>query len=228
MRRLLLSISILVTLSGCGSYFTNMGHNAANGALDAVTSDDAKKKLAGLTTDATKAARDEALGPDTDAKLQKLITDAGLTTRQQLEQLITDALQERIRKTVRIAVDEVGSPMTLKEADALREELLGAPLQKDINDLIDAAAPHLAAAVQQSVQSSLQPIKTEESAIKTAADAEAAKWKPIAIGFAVGSGFLLVCLILAVILIRGHRKMIDKHQEIIASLIAQRKSPSAT
>lgn len=215
MRRVLLSI--LITLCcGCGSYFTNMGHNAANGALDAVTSDDAKKKLAGLTTEATKAARDEALGPDTDAKLQKLITDAGVTTRAQLEQLITDALQERIRKTVRIAVDEVGSPKTLSDADTLRERLVGAPLQKDLNDLIDAAAPHLAAAVQQSVQSSLQPIKAEESSIKTAADAEAAKWKPIAIGFAVGSGFLVVCLVFAYLLLRHHRQVIE-------TLVAARK-----
>ena len=185
-----------------------MGQNAATGAVNGVTSDDSKKKLDTLVTDATKAARDEALGPDTDAKLQKLVTDTGATTKTQLEAL-TLVLQQRLRQTVRLSLDELGSPKTLQDADKLREELVGGPLQQDLNNLIDAAAPHLAAAVQQSVQSSLTPIKTAESTLKTDADAEAAKWKPIAIAFAIGCALLVVVLVFAYLLLRHHRQVID-------------------
>src|SRR5580692_3133834 len=87
-------------LCGCGSYFTGMGQNAATGAVTGVTTDDAKKKLADLVTESTKAARDEALGATTDADLKKLIADldpefqrvitnAGVTTRAQVTALIT-------------------------------------------------------------------------------------------------------------------------------------------
>lgn len=215
------SLAIALTCCGCGSYFKGVGQNAATGAVDGITTDDSKKKLTGLVTDATKAARDEALSPETDQKVQKLITDSGATARAQLETLTT-SLQTRLRQTVRLSLDELGSPKTLKDADALREELVGPPLQKDVNDLIDAAAPHLASAVQQAVQSSLAPLKTEEATLKADADQEASKWKPIAIGFGVGTGILLVCLVFAAFLLRHHRRLIDSHQRLIETLIRQR------
>ena len=215
---------LALEVCGCGSYFTSVGHNAATGALDAVTSDDAKKKLAGLTTDATKAAREEALGSTTDAELQKLVSDTGASARAQLNDLITDALREKIRQTIRMAIDEALGKYTLKEADAFREELVGLPLQRDLDALIDAAAPHLASATKQAVDQALRgAVQTTVTPLKADVDAEAAKWRPVAIGFAIGCGCLVVCLIFAVILIRGHKRLLDAHQRVIDALLAHTK-----
>jgi hypothetical protein len=226
MKHLLLLVVILFGC-GCGSYFTGIGQNAAAGAVNGATSNDATNKLSGLTTAATKAARDEALGPTTDAdlkkliadldpELQKVITDTGTTTRAQLNTLITQALQEKVQKALRLSIDEALGAKTMTEANALREELVGPPLQKDLDAIIDSVAPHLAQAVQQAVQSSLAPLQTDVTSIKSQADLEAAKWKPIAIGFGVGTGILLICLVLAVYVVRSH------HQ-VIQTLVRERK-----
>jgi F0F1-type ATP synthase membrane subunit c/vacuolar-type H+-ATPase subunit K len=220
--KFIVALLVVLLCTGCASYFTGMGQNAATGAVNGITSDDSKKKLDGLASAATKAARDEALGPTTDADGQKLITDWGAALRGQLNTLITKELQDKLRETIRQAIDEALGKRTLKDVDALREELVGPPFQKDLDDAIDSAKPHLSSAVQDALQTSLGTIKVDLSNVQTQADQEAAKWKPIAIGFAIGTGFLLLCLIFAVILIRGHRKMIDKHQEIIASLVRER------
>ncbi len=90
----------------------------------------------------------------------------------------------------------------------LREELAGPGLQKDVDDLIDSAEPHLNQAVQQAVQAALQPVKVEVSNLQTQASAEATTWKPIAIGFGIGAAILLICLILAVVLVRNHTNTI--------------------
>jgi hypothetical protein len=203
---------LILACCGCGSYFTGVGQSVGAGIVSGATSDDAKKKLSGLTADAVKAARDEALGPktdaelrkliaDTDVELQKLVADTGAATRAQVNEVLTRTLQERLRQTIRLTIDEAFGPTTLREAGVLREELVGPPLQRDVDALIDAAAPHLAKAVQQAVQVSITPLKTS-------ADEEAAKWKPIAIAFAVGTGFLLICFAFGVYVIQGHRKVI--------------------
>ena len=209
-----LVLLLALGLCGCGStYFTGLGHDAAQGALNAVTSDAAKKQLSGLSTAATKAARDEALGPTTDAELQKLVLSTGKTTRAQVDELvaglITEALQAKLKQTVRQAIDEAFGKTTLKEAAALREELVGTPLQQDLDHLIDAAAPRLAKAVQQAVQASVAPLTKDANQLKTEADQEAAKWRPVAIGFAVGAGILLICLIFSAFVILNHRRVIE-------------------
>lgn len=226
---------------GCGAYFTGAGHDAAQGAVNAVTSDDSKKKLMALETNAiatatddenkkrltalvtalTKAAREDALGPETSAAIQKLVKETGITTRAELDQIITAKLQDKLRETVRKILDEALGPATVKETGVLREELLGKPAQDDVNALIDAAAPHLAAATQQAVQAALVPVKSETDSLRTAADSEAAKWKPIAIGFGVGGGCLLLCVVVLTIALRSHRKVIESHQKVIETLAAR-------
>jgi hypothetical protein len=225
--RLCFAALIVIACCGCGAFFTGMGHDAATGAVNAVTSDDSKKKLSDLTTEATKAARDEALGQTTDDDIQKLIKNAGITTRAELEALITATFQARLRQTIRLAVDEMLGTKTLADADALREELLGKPFQDDLNAALDAAGPHLATAAQKAVQASLVPINTETNTLKTTADAEAAKWKPIAIGFGIGGACLLACLVVLLIVLRSHRKIIESHQKVIESL-ARRGAPQET
>ncbi len=220
MRFWILLVAILCC--GCGGYFQGIGHDMAVGAVNQITTDDSKKALAGIATEATKAARDEALGPTTDADIQKLIKDTGATTRSELEMIIVDVLKARLKEALRAAIDEALGKKTLSEADTLREELVGKPAQDDVNALIDAASPHLAAAAQQAVQAALQPIKSESDNLKIQADAEAAKWKPIAIGFGVGGACLLICLVVLVLALRSHRQVIEGHQRVIASLIKQR------
>ncbi len=206
----LIVLLLALEVCGCGSYFTGVGHDAASGALSAVTSDDTKKKLVSLTTEAVKGARDEALGPTTDAELQKLVNDTAATTRAQLNEMITVTLQERVRQTIRLAIDEALGKYTLKEADTLREELFGVPLQHDLDQLIDAAAPHLTQAVQGAVQQAVQTaIQTSVTPLKTDVDQEAAKWRPIAIGFAVGTCLLVICLIFVAFALVSHRKVIE-------------------
>lgn len=187
---------LLVALEalGCGSYFTTVGHDAASGALSAITSDAAKKQLSGLTAVATKSAREEALGATTDAELQKLVKDTAATTRSELNDMITTTLQDRVRQTIRIAIDEALGKLTLKEADSLREQLFGVPLQHDLDALIDAAAPHLAKATQDAVQQALQTVvQTTITPLKADVDQEEAKWRPIAIGVGVGALLLVLC-----------------------------------
>lgn len=218
-----MALRVLVFLAvlscGCGSYFTEAGHDAATGAVGGVTSPDATKRLSDLTAAATKSARDELLGPNTDAELrallerldpeiQKLLRDTAATAREQLNTLITQELEARVRQLLRSSIDEALDAKTLGEANALREELVGTPLQKDLDALIDAAAPHLSAALAQAVQTSLAPLQSDLGKIKVDADTAAQKWKPIAIGFAVGTGILLICLVLAVLVIRSHHRMI--------------------
>lgn len=195
-----------------------MGHAAAVGAVDGVSLPDSKTRLAGVVTDATKAARDEAFGPTTETDIRNIVQDFGVTARGELESLITLRVQERLQQTVRLTLDEALGPTTLAEADALRERLLGQPLQNDLSAAIDGAAPHLSAVV----QASLGPLGKEVVTLKTDADSEAAKWKPIAIGFGIGSVGLLVCGVFLILALRSHRKVIESHQKVI-ELLAQQK-----
>jgi hypothetical protein len=212
--------ALLLACCGCGPFFTEAGHNATLGAVSAATAPDTKKKLDGLLTGTVKTARDEALGPTTDADLnkllksagvttraevQQLLKEAGVTTRAELEALITSALQAKIRQTARLTVDEMFGPPTLKEVDALREHLVGQAFRDDLDRALDEAGPHLAQAVKQG----LVPITTDVGTLKTDVDTEAAKWKPIAIGFGVVGGCLVVCLVCLGLTLRSHRKLIE-------------------
>jgi len=210
-------VALALLCCGCGSLFNGVGQNTAAGAITAATDADSQKKIDNVVTEATKAARDEALGPNTDAALQKLIadtdvklqaivTETGKSAQGQLDGM-TASLQQRVQKTIRLTIDEALGATTIAEADALREELVGTPLQKDVDALIDSAAPHINQVVQQAVQ---QAVQTSIAPIKTTADAEAAKWEPIAIGFAVGAALLIVCCVILVHVLRAHRQVIDK------------------
>jgi hypothetical protein len=226
MKAVILALSLLSC--GCGTLLAGAGQSTATGAVNGITSDASKQKIDSLVTDATKAARDEALGPntnaqlqtlvsnsdtalqklltDTDARVQAMITNAGVNARGQLDTAISNKVQERLQQTIRLTIDEALGSATLQEADALREELVGAPLQKDVDALIDSAAPHLNQVVQQAVT---QAVQSSITPIKTTADAEAAKWEPIAIGFAVGTALLILCIVILVHVLRSHKQVID-------------------
>ena len=208
--RKILVVVFLVLSTGCGAYFTNAGKNAGTGLAQGLESDESKKKLSDMATEATKASRDELLGQTTDDDIKKLIKDAGDQTRAELDTLITATLQNKLRETIRMAVNEFFSGHTMGEVDDLREHVVGPPLQKDIDDLIDHAMPHLTTALTKAVQDSLQPIKVETSSLKSQADEEAQKWKPIAIGFGIGAVALLIAVLFMGHTLRHHRRLIEK------------------
>jgi hypothetical protein len=194
--------AFILVAPGCASYYTTAGHGAATGAVGALTSDDSKAKLGGLAVSVVGAMRDEALGPTTASKLDALVTDTGAAMRTEVAGLITPALQSKLQETVRLTMDEALNGRTLKEVDALREELIGPPLQADVDALIASAAPKLAGAVTDAVQASLAPLQTDVSK-------DAATWKPIATWLAIGSVVLLGCLIAAGVVLHGHRRDIN-------------------
>jgi hypothetical protein len=199
----LLSICALTLSCGCGSYFTEAGHDLTVGAMQEATSDASKKKLTELATSAVQGARNEALGSTTQADIDKLVVSIGDSVRAQLNTLITAQLQAELRQLVVVIVNDLLGANTLHKADELREELVGAPLQKDIDALIAIEVPKITIAIEHSIQTPLAPI------VNTV-DQEAAKWKPIAVGFAVGSGCLLLCLVFALLIIRSHHNTIVK------------------
>jgi len=157
---------------------------------------------------AASAARDEVLGFETDEDVARLVAVAGVSARAEVDDLVTQDLRPRLRQTIRLVIDEALGGATLREVAALREELAGPPLRQDVGALIDAMGPHLTQVAQAAVAGALGPVQTDVTQAKVAADAEAAKWKPIAIGLAVGAALLLACLALAVRLIGHHTRTI--------------------
>lgn len=206
MRALLLAL--LVSLCGCGSYFTEMGHNVAAGAVEGTTTDDARKRISQLTSDAVKAGRDQALGPETQAEVQALTKTITDEVRAQLV-LVIQELRPQLLAMVREMVDAALGPATVAQAAAIRETLVGPALQKDVDALIDAEVPRLTQALQQSIQITVKPI--EQDVTK-----EAAEWKPVAMWVAVGAALLVVALVLGLLLqARSHRKTVEALTAII-------------
>lgn len=198
----------LPILLGCGGSFNSWGHEAAAGALDGLTSPDAGAALATVGAEvakaATSAARDEALGPTTSVDIDRLVTGAGASVRAQMDDLVATDLRPRLKQTIRLVIDEALGDATQRELDALRERLVGGPLQQDI----DALAPHLAQVVQASVAGAMASVQADVARDKAAADAEAAKWRPIVVGLAVGALALLACLGFAAYVIRRRTRTI--------------------
>jgi hypothetical protein len=193
-------IPLLLLMSGCGATFSNIGKDTTHGVISVATDEESKKKIDSLLTDAVKSARDEALGATTQKELDAIVTNLKVQIKIAIQEALSDPAT--LRSIDQAREELVGAPIRA-DGDALREELFGAPLQQDLNNLIDGASPHLI----QAIQGSVATIKIDASGLKTQADNEAAKWKPIAIGFAVGSGFLLVSLVVACFLLHYHMKM---------------------
>ena len=208
---------LVACLAGC-SPFTEWGHQAAAGAVDEITSADTTKRISALAAEAAKSASDSAreslLAEATDLAVARIVASAGAATDAQVT-----LLGAHVRTMLRASIDEALGGKTKAGVAALREQLAGAPLRADVDALIDAAAPHLAQAVQQAVAGALVAVQADLAKAKAEGDSEAAKWRPIAIAFAIGAGFLLVGLVLAVFLIRGH-------QRTIAALVGARPPPN--
>jgi hypothetical protein len=199
--------AVLLACAACVD-FSGIGHRTAAGAVDEVTTDASADRLAELAAKVSAAAAAGALGDASDLAVDRLVAAAGESARREIDAMITVRLQAKLRETVRLSLDEALGRATQREVDAIREELVGPPLRADLDALIDAAAPHLADALQKAVSASITPVEAQVAQAKTEADQEAAKWRPIAIAFACGAGLLIVCLVLAVVLIRGHVKTI--------------------
>ena len=194
----------LLSLTGCSSYYTTSGHAVAAGALADLTSPAADAKYAeaaAITTRAAAvAARTELLGPETNAASAALVKNMGDAARTEISSIV-QAAGDSARTQLRLTMNETLGAATLQEIAALREQLVGAPFQSNLNGAIDSAAPHLAAAVSQALAKITLPVQA-------AADAEASKWRPIATAFAVGCGLLLICLGFTGWLVREHQKTI--------------------
>lgn len=212
-------LCLLAECQGCAPLLSGASHDATSGVVSDLTSPATEKRLGVLAATATSAARDEALGPKTqaeasalvaalDPEVQKLVAHTGAGARAQVDALVAGLVETRVRQAVRIAIDEALSPATELEADDLREQLLGAPLQKDVNAAIDSASPHLASAVAAAVKAGLAPVNADASR-------QEAKWEPIAVGLGVGVGLFFVCLLLAA-------WVIHTHHGVIAALMKER------
>lgn len=229
MNRRLAILAVALLPTGCASYYAASTHAAAQGALDTLTGPAANVRYAAtvatVVQTAGAAARTELERPETIAALTALVTGegaalrtavastvqtAGAAARAELDRTLL-AEQGQLRQTVRLVIDEALGAKTQQEIAALREELAGAPLQHDLGAAIDSAAPHPTAAVTAAVGKVVLPVQA-------AADAEAARWRPIAVWFAVGCALLLFCLVLAAWIIR-------EHQRTIRTLVEQRPPP---
>jgi hypothetical protein len=207
----LIRVALLLSLTGCSSYYAASGRSAAQGALDDLTGPDAGARYAAVATEATRAARDELLGPVTRADATALVHAAGQQAQVEVSGVVgaageaaalhLAAITRAESRELRLTIDEALGGATLRDVAALREDLAGAPLRADVDALVDSAAPHLAAAITTVLSKVVVPVQA-------AADAEAGKWRPIAVAFAVGCGLLLLCLGFAGWLIRGHQATI--------------------
>jgi hypothetical protein len=204
---------------GCGTYYTASARDAAQGALDTLAGPAADARYAQAATTVVQtagaAARTEILGPATATVLTALTTGEGTVLRAEVastvqtagtaaraeiaQTLAVEAVQ--LRTALRLVLDEALGPATQREVAALRETLAGAPLQHDLDTVIDSATPHLTAAVTAAVGGVVLPVQA-------AADAEATHWRPIAIAFAIGCALLLLCLGFAAWIIREHQRTI--------------------
>jgi hypothetical protein len=197
---------------GCAGALTNLGHDVSQGAFNTITSDAGASELSGLTKDIVASARDEALGPETNKQMQLLLSDANKTIEAELTKLL-EMVRQQLRLVIREAIDEALGEKTIQEIGAMREQLAGAPLREDLRLAIEGITPELDQAFVSAVNASVSPIKTQAELLKEQADAEAVKWKPIALGFVIGSAFLLIGLILGLVLFvlheRSHRKIIE-------------------
>ena len=222
-----LALALLPT--GCGTYYTASARDAAQGALDTLAGPAADARYAQTATAvvqaAGSAARTELLGPATGAALTALTTGEGTALRAEVTHTVqaagtaaraelartfaTEAVQ--LRTALRLVLDEALGPATQREVATLRETLAGAPLQHDLDAVIDSATPHLTAAVTAAVGGVVLPVQA-------AADAEATRWRPIAVAFAVGCALLLLCLGFAAWIIR-------EHQRTIRTMVGQRPPP---
>lgn len=199
--------------AGCTGYYADSGRAAAAGALADLTSPAAEAKYAAIAAGAAKsaagAAREELLGAETADAAAALVRATGAALRLEVAgvaETAGDGVRSELgrvdlRPIVRLTIDEALGERTLLDVDALRERLVGAPLRADLSAAIDSAAPHLAAAVAAAAGKVVLPVQA-------AATEEAARWKPIAVGFAVGCGLLLACLVFAGWLVREHQQTI--------------------
>jgi hypothetical protein len=204
MRRTL-NICILLLMTGCAGPLTNLGKDVATGITNSITSDAGSTELSTLTTELVASARNEALGPETKAQIQVLLAGAGDTANAEIQAILAP-LKGQLQAIIRGAIDEALDEKTMEEVGALREQIVGAPLRNDLQLAVNGLTPQIDQAVQSAINASVAPLKAT-------ADAEATKWKPIALGFAIGSGFLFIGLILGLIMFiiheRSHAKVIE-------------------
>lgn len=191
MRSLIWILLLGAALFGCAGYAQQVSRQAAEGVVQGATTGQAAIDVAALSRSVVASARDEALGPATEALLAKLVRDLGEEVRRQVATIIT-------RELVRALVDEALGQQTRAEVAAIRETMFGAPLQQDVDALVADAVPKIVQAASVQLQSTIGPIEAK-------ADQEAAKWRPVAIGFAAGSMLLLAGL---AILLHHHRRLL--------------------
>lgn len=189
-----LLLLVLLSLCACSPSVSKLAQSATNGAVSSVTSPESQVKIDKLLTSAVAAARDEALSPVTSDRLKQIV-----------DLLLAD-IHKQIVALVRDAIDEATGPVSEAAIADLREQLVGAPLRKQVDDMIDQAGPHIATAI----QLSLQPIKAD-------ADAEASKWKMVAIVSGCSGIVLIFALAMTVHVLRTHKKLVqrlmEKHEE---------------
>jgi hypothetical protein len=197
--------ALAATLTACGGAYQQVGAKITRGATSVLDDPVERKKIDDAGAEAAKAAAGGAadvLQERLPPIIESTLTLAGQTTRTQVGYLAGD-----LRSHVRLlgsSLDEVlVSPEMLAAIDALRERLVGQPLRDDGDKLAASLGASVGASMGQAFNKAI-------ATVRPSIDAEASKWKPIAIGFGVGAGALLLMVIILVWTVRGHRQIIER------------------
>ena len=107
------------------------------------------------------------------------------------------AVQAVTAPSAQQALEGLASGAASAAASSAREQVLGPVARRELDKMIDEAAPHLAAAV----QGAIAPVIAK-------ADAEEKTWRNVALGLGAGALAILLVLWFAVAELRAHRRQI--------------------
>lgn len=209
MRKVLCAI-LAVACVACGGAYQQAGSNVATGAINATDTPVEQKKIDDISANASKAATQAAISTALSPDNRKAMTDAlSLTLSSSITSAAPalDGLRSHVRLIVKGALDEALTGPALQEAivyvDTLREHLVGQPFRDASDAWVADLGPKLGTSMGQA-------FKRAAGQVTPTLDAEAAKWKPIAIGFGAGAGALLLTVIVLTWALHGHRKVIEQ------------------
>jgi len=201
-------------------------HDAVTGARDALAESETEKALLKLEKGLIDSAREGAIGPETQAKLQQLLdasfatlrTNAvetresllgkglsqdidrlrenalGSKTTAKVHELKAELLGEDTNARVKALVDSALSNETL---DRVRERLVGAPLDKSLNELLT----HAAATLKVELPGILSPLGDQ---LKTAEN----RVFGLLVALAIVVGLVVTLVAVALYYLRKHRRII--------------------
>jgi hypothetical protein len=177
-----------------GPRVPTLTHDAVAGARDALAESETEKALLKLEKAMVDSAREGAIGPETQAKLQQLLDASFVTLRTNAVQTRESLLGEGLSKDVARLRDEalgaktsaqihdlkdeilgedtntrmkalVDSALSNESLDRIRERLVGAPLDKSVNELLKHASVTLKSELPNVLDPVLKALGTAENRV---------------------------------------------------------------